>query len=228
MSLKTYLKYQSNSDQLVGLEDYGYLGKTKNEANHALVIMLRGIQVKWKQPVGYFLARAATKDPVLKTLLEDEIWRANVIECMVKAVVCDQGSTNRSMYNLLGVSPARPFFEREGQQIFCLFDAENIFLKYDFEVAGNIISTKHVRDFYNHETAVQIRQCPKLSLTHLKLTNFSNMKVRLTTQLFSHSVAAGILAYGIFEYYRTIHSILRNSSKEQISFLTFSTGRKIC
>ena len=99
---------------------------------------------------------------------------------MVKAVVCDQGSTNRSMYYLLGVSPARPFFELEGQQIFCIFDAphllkslRNNFLKYDFEVAGNIISSKHVRDFYKHESAVPIRQSPKLSLMHLELTHFS-------------------------------------------------------
>ena len=47
ISLKSNLKCQSNSDELVGLEDYGHLGKTKNKANHALVFMLRGIQVKW-------------------------------------------------------------------------------------------------------------------------------------------------------------------------------------
>ena len=82
------------------LEDYGHLGKTKKKANHALVFMFCCIQVKWKQPIGYFLARDATKDSVLKTLLEDRIRRVNAIGCIVKAVVCDQGSTNRSMYNL--------------------------------------------------------------------------------------------------------------------------------
>ena len=51
MALKHGLHYDSINDEVVGLEDYGHLGRTKNGADHALVIMLRGIVNHWKQPI---------------------------------------------------------------------------------------------------------------------------------------------------------------------------------
>ena len=60
MSLRTGLTYNITEDVVEGFEDFGTLGRTDNPAKHALVFMVRGLTSKWKQPVGYFLAKDVT------------------------------------------------------------------------------------------------------------------------------------------------------------------------
>ena len=43
--------YDAAYDQVEGYEDFGSLGRTKFITNHALVVMVRGIITKWKQPL---------------------------------------------------------------------------------------------------------------------------------------------------------------------------------
>lgn len=53
------------------------------------------------------------------------------------------------------------------------------------------MSWKHVEDFFNLDKRSAIRMAPKLTERHIHLPPFSNMRVKLDTQVFSHSVAAG-------------------------------------
>ena len=69
ISLKKSLNYDPTNDQIEGLEDYGGLGRTHRFADHALVVMIRGLTFNWKQPIGYFLTKGATKGQMLHTLV---------------------------------------------------------------------------------------------------------------------------------------------------------------
>ena len=59
ISLKTHLKYCSNKDLLIGLEDYGDGEKTNFLATSAIVFMARDTCGNWKQPLAYFLVNEA-------------------------------------------------------------------------------------------------------------------------------------------------------------------------
>jgi hypothetical protein len=52
MSLRTGVSYDEHNDCVRGVEDYGLsIRKTRKVANQDLVMMLRGISAKWKQPI---------------------------------------------------------------------------------------------------------------------------------------------------------------------------------
>ena len=51
ISLKTNLFYDIANDKIIGLEDYGSGTRTNKLANSALVLLLRSISGKWKQPL---------------------------------------------------------------------------------------------------------------------------------------------------------------------------------
>jgi len=60
-----------------------------------LVFMLRGVAVKWKQPLGYFLVSDSVKPVILKSLVYCCLDKLQTIGLLPVALVCDQGSTNR-------------------------------------------------------------------------------------------------------------------------------------
>ena len=49
MSVKSDLVYDKNVDKILGYTDEGQIG------THAVVFMIRGLSVKWKQAIGFFL-----------------------------------------------------------------------------------------------------------------------------------------------------------------------------
>ena len=104
MSLKSGLYYDLQKDIIEGMEDFGSLGKSKNVATQALVFMVRGLACKWKQPVGYFLANAATPGSKQIVLLLECINRIEDAGFTVKVV-------NRKMFRKLGVNSDKPFIE---------------------------------------------------------------------------------------------------------------------
>ena len=47
-------------------EDYGHLGPTKHDADHALVIMIWGFVNHWKEPMAYYLSKRAITPNILQ------------------------------------------------------------------------------------------------------------------------------------------------------------------
>ena len=75
MQLKPRLTYQRGEDLIEGFADHGSLGRKKACANHALVMMARGVTKRWKQPVGFFLSAGTTKAAAQQQLLTQCIQR---------------------------------------------------------------------------------------------------------------------------------------------------------
>ena len=61
LSFKTNLFYDVKNDRIVGLEDFGCDTRANKVANQALVLLLRSISGKWKQPLGYALVNGLPK-----------------------------------------------------------------------------------------------------------------------------------------------------------------------
>ena len=202
MAIKESLLYNAGRDEVEGFEDYGMRGKTVHVANHALAFMVRGLTVKWKQPIGYFLSSGPVSGKTLVSLLLDAIERVRTIGLEVKVVLSDQGSNNRSAVETeLKVTTDRPYFVHKGNKVFVMYDPphlvkniRNNLKKHGFKVNGNLVSWDYVRAFFNADQKSPLRLAPKLTQKHIDLPPFAALSVKRATQVLSHSVAAGMQA----------------------------------
>ena len=95
-----------------------------------------------------------------------------------------------------------PRFEMRGKKYFVIFDpphllksVRNNLLKYKLEFGHKASSWDGVKSFYQREHKLAIRMAPKPTEKHIDPNGFLKMSVKLASQIFSHSVAAGIYAY---------------------------------
>jgi hypothetical protein len=153
MAIKTALDYDSGRDVVDGFEDYGDSCSAK-VASEALVFMVKGLCRKWKQPLCYFLSASATCSEKLRDLLLNVIERLGEIGFTVKAVVCDQGANNRSLFAKSGVTVAKPFVEVNQNKFYFLRDPphllksiRNNFRKYNVKFNGGSAKWEHVNQF---------------------------------------------------------------------------------
>ena len=184
MSIKEGLTYNTGRDIVEGFEDFGHAGQTRFLANHAIAFMVRGLASKWKQPIGYFLSAGPIKASVLQTLTKSCITKLQSIGLNVVALICDQGSNNRSFLGKKGekVSVNRPYIIHNDRKIFVMYDPphllkniRNNLKKGDFNVNGNIVSWQHIIDFYCFDKSHEIRMAPKLTDKHIDLPPFMSM-----------------------------------------------------
>ena len=110
MSIKQGLMYNPGTDRFEGFEDFGDIGQTKYIANHTTVFMVRGLASKWKQPIGYFLSSGPVKSSILATLAKTCIEKVDKTGLNVVALVCNQGSKNRSFLQKKGESSCEQTF----------------------------------------------------------------------------------------------------------------------
>lgn len=198
MTIKEGLSYNVEEDNVEGLEDFGNQ-RTSFAANHATVFMARGLLEPWKQAVGYFLSSGPINGNLLKCLLSQCVDKLIQIGLKVKAVICDQGSNNRKAIEGLGVTESRPYFCHNQNKIYVLYDpphllknTRNNLKKTGYLVNEHDIEWGYIEEFFHLDSKNSVRMAPKLTRKHLRLSGFSALRVRLATQVLSHSVAAGI------------------------------------
>jgi hypothetical protein len=205
ITLKTAVTYDKFSDSIVGYENFGEFGSTEKPANHALVLMARGLKSKWKQPLAYFLVSNTTSAERLKVIVEHCIKQLSSANFTTVCVICDQGATNQQMFKMFSITTEKPYAIVANKTVFFMFDPphllkslRNNLMKHDFELNGNVIKWDHIVKFYERDCHQMLKLAPKLTDKHLNLPPFAGMRVRLATQTFSHSVAAGISTHVSF------------------------------
>ena len=168
-------------------------------ATSALVVMARGIAENWKQPLGHCLVYNSCKRSKVKEIL----FEANdVIGLNVVGVVSDLGSNFKQFVKELGITATKPWFLKDGKKIIFLFDpphlieaVRNNLINYNFHFGDKVASWQDVKVFYEKDSTLSIRCCPKLTDRHINPNGFTKMKVKYATHLLSHTVAAAIHMY---------------------------------
>lgn len=200
ISIKSCLEYNKKLDLIEGFEDFGPLGRTSKEASHALVFSMRGLFANWKIPIAYFFACNSTPSTILKQLINYVINELQKIGFIPKAIVCDQGSTNRSALKSLGVTKESPFFISNDQTIFSIYDVPHLFkslrnnlLTGTYKFEDKIISFEPIRKTVEIDrTTKTARALTKISDKHLNPSPFEKMSCCLALQIFSKTVASAI------------------------------------
>ena len=201
ISLKTNLFYSVPSDKIIGLEDFGSY-RTNEVATSAFVLLIRSISGNWKQPLGYYLVNGGCPSDIMEDIVKEAIDKLECIGLNIVVVMSDQGSNFYSLATRLEVTPEKPWFVHNGRKIFLMFDpphliksVRNNLIKYSFRFGEHVASWEDIEAVYSRDSALPIRSVPKLTEKHIRPNNFNKMKVKLATQVLSHTVAATICTY---------------------------------
>lgn len=110
MCLKSNLYYLLNKDEIIGFNQTNNT-KTYNPAKFAFVLMIRGINVNWKQPIAYFFVSNSCTGYDLQDIIFLSINKLFNIGLNVKCFITDMGSNFVNFSNNVNVTPDRPFFQ---------------------------------------------------------------------------------------------------------------------
>ncbi|XP_044757466.1 uncharacterized protein LOC123315702 isoform X2 [Coccinella septempunctata] len=207
ISLSSGFSYESHKQRISGFEDLGQLGRTSNQANHALVFMIRGIKKNFKIPVAYYFVKDTVKSTDLKNLIILVIEKLQMVGIKICATVCDQGSTNRGALSSLvadctNKKPSPYHFVVNGQTIFTIFDVphllkntRNALIKCKIEFRqGKFASMEHIKQaFLSDKMSRTYKLLNKLNDNHFNFNDtYMKMKVNVAARQLSHTMAAAI------------------------------------
>lgn len=201
MTLKTNLYYLIKNDEIIGFNQTKNI-KTYEPTKHALVLMIRGINVNWKLPIAYFLVSNSCTGLELQDIIFSTISKLFNIGINVKAFVTDMGPNFFKFAEDVNVSPTRPFFLINDKKIIYIFDpphilkaTRNIFFQHVFKCGNELFDTKCLKLFFNQDRNSNPRAAPKLTNAHIFPNAAEKMRFDLAAQVFSHSVASGMSYY---------------------------------
>ena len=165
--------------------------------NYMQVVMVRGMKGKWKQPVFYGYDCRMTVE-----ILNEIILRLKDAGYATVAIVSDMGSTNQGLWKEMGITIAKCWFQSPvdiSEKIFVFADVPHLIklLRNHFLDTGFILQNVHI----NSEPLIEMMQLTsssevsilyKITDTHLNVKNAARQKVKLATQLFSHTTSCAI------------------------------------
>lgn len=198
MSLKANLYYNIKEDKIYGFHEIDGI-QSPEPATYALVAMIHGIFINYKQPVGFALLSKCKNSEDLSKWIDKLIKKLLEIGFKVRVLVSDMGSDFTSNAKERQVSIETPYFFVDSNKIFYIFNAthliklvRNNLINYNFQFDNNEAKWDHIIQFYEKDKTQQVRSAPKLTESHIKPNKFEKIKVKLAVQVLSATVAAGL------------------------------------
>ncbi|KAL4142571.1 hypothetical protein QTP88_005006 [Uroleucon formosanum] len=219
---KKNIKYISQQPYFKLFRIGRFWGRTSNrdteKADHGLVFIWSSLADNFTQPIAVF----AFKGPVKGMDLTKLVVKAMLLEdagAQVLGLTTNGASTNRSMWNNLGISGkigntnnsfCNPFDET--RKFFVFSDAPHLMKtirnrlyekkSLKFDPSKPLVKWEHFSEVYRLDENKLGKVCPKITRNHIYLTSLSKMKVKFATQvnltynlLFSSSMAVGMQFY---------------------------------
>jgi len=209
---------------LDGFEDYGHLGRTSSIATHSLVFMIRGVNLNWKIPIGYFFTHNSVPSEVLKQLLIDAIKMCKSIGLNVVATLSDQGSTNRKASSMLRDTCEKgeyePVYEIDGSTIVHLWDTPHLIKNIrnnllisnlKFGSKGQFLAKWSDIIKYQKMDLLEFGYKSGLTHDHLYPTGRMKMRVKLAAQVLSYNVASAICSINVASEGRRLSDCLQTA-----------------
>jgi len=165
--------------------------------NQMQVVMARGIASSWKQPVYVDFDQKMTKE-----ILFDIIEELDLIGFKVVCCVSDCGGGNVGLWKSLNINYEQPVFELpNGRNVVYVPDAPHILkltrnwlLDTGFKINDKIINKQPLNALVTLMSS-ELSVCHKLSKEHLTCEGPQRQKVKLATQLISHTTATALQKY---------------------------------
>lgn len=169
--------------------------------NQLQVVMAQGIASQWKQPVYVGFDQKMTEE-----ILYDIIKRLNDINFNTACVVSDCGGGNIGLWRALDINYENPVFHLPtGREIVYIPDGPHTLklIRNWLLDTGFLVNKKPLEVLIN-KTTTELSVCHKLTPEHLCYEGPQKQKVRLATQLLSHTTATALIHYKPIEDIRLL------------------------
>ena len=205
ISLRTYYWYDAVNDMISGFIDLGNDDRRDLPAEDALVAMIRFVYGQGKQPIAWWNTnKKLTADDFAK-IFNEILEAVTSAGLRVRAILTDSLAKNKLAMLKLGATEEYPYFFINEVKIFCIFDVphllkglRNAILKYVLHLGnGQLVKFEYIKEFIEMDMKMTPRLAKKVTKTHLNPNSFEKMSVGRASQLFSDTVAVGILVYAM-------------------------------
>ena len=167
-------------------------------AKQIQVVMVRGLKQNWKQPIFFDFDTPVTKDLLFNII--KELHNINLIVCGISS---DMGSTNKSLWNQLGISVDKTYFENpemKSGQIYVFSDpchilknVRNHLIDNGYKLKdGSKITDKPLVSLIAEKDTGEFRCTHKLQMIHLNCKSSERQRVCYATQLLSNSTSEAL------------------------------------
>lgn len=120
----------------------------------------------------------------MKIITDSLIEKLTAAGVNIKVLICDQASSNCGLFRMLGIEEEKPYFERNGEKFFGIFDPphllktlrRNIMTK-DLMTPRGAVSFQHIVEFYNEDRKRLRQLAPRLNDKHINAEGLNSMSV---------------------------------------------------
>ena len=92
ITLTEMLGYHEDCDELSGFVSYGKLGSACSTADQRVILMVRGLTLRWKQIIGYYPVKHSVKGEYLDQIIADAVNALQETGLSTDVMVMDQES----------------------------------------------------------------------------------------------------------------------------------------
>ena len=222
MQLKQRIEYDKSTKQMVGYVSPETLpggvdnSEERQLAVHALVFMLRGLTVAWKQTVAYLYSGTSLDSGAYWTFTKQVLQASEVSGLKVECITSDMGPANTGLWRHVGIHSTResimpmiPHPARPGHSLYFVADPPHLLKNLWNCVLGhriglpddivtrhhlpsNIVSHVYVQQLMDLQQGAELRVAHKLQACHTSPSHYEKMRVCLAAQFFSRSTAAAV------------------------------------
>ncbi|CAG4954893.1 unnamed protein product [Colias eurytheme] len=207
MKIKSKVEYVPSTQRTFGYVEFGgqIQADCSKECTEALVLLVVGLNSRFKVPIGYFLTDGTSAEQKKNLVLQaiDLCYQSNLL---IKAVTFDGCPTNIRMAKLLGCvfseDNFRTWFNHPtiDNHVYVFLDPVHMLklVRNSFEFYqqfknsdGKVIKWEYIKLLHQLQEREQFHLANKLRLSHIEFKQ-NVMKVKLAAQLFSRSVATAL------------------------------------
>ena len=220
VQIRKCVMFDKGLNSFIGYISQEFILKEKpnkdNLASHVLVVMARGISVRWKQIIAYCFTGDSVSGEKLWQLMKEIIVKLGEKNVCVRAVVSDMGASNQAMWSSAGICAGRsqiqnsiphPFFA--DCRVYFLADpphllknirncllTNKVILPPDVVASNGLpfdtVSVEPIQQLITLQQSTSLKLAPKLTAAHIVPGTYEKMKVSTAAQELSHTTASAI------------------------------------
>lgn len=210
MYVNPQLHYNEREDKIKGIDSFN----NRKIADHALTFMVKTIKNNNKQPVAYYFTNCLNAIQ-LKSAIKEVVHEINSAGLKILATVCDQSRVNVSAIDSLMGDAKRSYLRKgkewrhdifivDGVSIIPIFDVPHLikgirnnllnkdvtYVDFNDEDKEKIVKWEYFQNIYEADKIDgELKILHRLTEEHVYVEKMNKMKVKIATQLLSHSVA---------------------------------------
>lgn len=203
MSIKPALEYKKEVDLVIGHVDHGKHGQSSKVADQCIILMVRGLTLKWKQIIGYYVTKHSVESKLLDCIINDALQAVESVGLTVDVIVMDQESSQWKWIQSKDVTNEKPYILHNDTKSYIIPDPPHLIknlrnnmqtkdIKFESDGKEKIAKWEHLEKLFEIDSGNAIKLCPKWSSAHFTLPRGKKMKVILAVQMFSHTGASAM------------------------------------